>query len=163
MDPERLTDLYRQYGPAIYARCRTLLSDESAAEDATQETFMRVCRHLDKVPTAREALFWIYRVATNYCLNELRDRRGQAEPTQDLPELVEEIGATESRLGNRDLVSRLIGRARGKDRMVAWLYHVDGFDQQEIAVILGLSRRTVASRLALFLSNARKFIRRSAA
>jgi RNA polymerase sigma-70 factor (ECF subfamily) len=163
MHPDRLTDLYRSYGPAIYARCRVLLADESAAEDATQETFMRVYRHLDKVPSAREGLYWIYRVATNYCLNQLRNRRAQAEPRETLPDLVEEIGITESRLGDRDLVWRLIGRARAKIQIVAWLYHVDGFEQEEIATILSISRRTVASRLTLFMSNARKFIRRSAA
>jgi len=63
---DRLTYLYRTYGPAIYARCRLLLADPSAAEDATQETFLRVHRHLDRVPSAREGLYWIYRVATNY-------------------------------------------------------------------------------------------------
>ena len=63
MDPDRLTTLYRSYGPAIYARCRLLLTDESAAEDTTQETFLRVWRRLDRVPDAREALYWIYRVA----------------------------------------------------------------------------------------------------
>ena len=163
MHPDRVTDLYRRYGPAIYARCRGLLADESAAEDATQETFLRVCRHLDKVPTEREGLFWIYRVATNYCLNQLRDRKGQAAARRDLPELVEELGTSEARLVDRDLMWRLIARAGAKLRGVAWLYHVDGFEQEEIASILGLSRRTVAGRLAVFLSNSRKFIRRSAA
>jgi len=56
---DRLTDLYRAYGPAIYARCRLLLADAAAAEDATQETFLRVYRHLDSVPTAREGLYWM--------------------------------------------------------------------------------------------------------
>jgi len=83
---DRLTYLYRTYGPAIYARCRLLLADPSAAEDATQETFLRVHRHLDRVPSAREGLYWIYRVATNYCLNHLRDQRARPEPRGDLPE-----------------------------------------------------------------------------
>ena len=45
----------------------------------------------------------------------------------------------------------------------AWLYHLDGFEQEEVAAIVGVSRRTVATRLAQFSSNARKFVRRSAA
>jgi RNA polymerase sigma-70 factor (ECF subfamily) len=163
MQPDRLTALYRRYGPAIYARCRALLTDDGAAEDATQETFLRVHRHLDRVPEAREALYWIYRVATNYCLNEIRDRRARALPQDELPEIAEAIGASEVRLGDRDLVRRLVERARPKVRTIAWLYHVDGFEQEEIAAIVGVSRRTVASRLAQFMSNARKFVRRSAA
>jgi RNA polymerase sigma-70 factor (ECF subfamily) len=167
MHPDRLTELYRRYGPAIYARCRTLLADESAAEDATQETFLRVQRHLDRVPSAREALYWIYRVATNYCLNELRSRRSRALPWADLADLPEitpdVIDAVESRLADQDLARRLIARARPNVRMVAWLYHLDGFEQEEVAAIVGVSRRTVATRLAQFSSNARKFVRRSAA
>jgi RNA polymerase sigma-70 factor (ECF subfamily) len=162
MHRDRLTSLYRSYGPAIYARCRLLLVDEAAAEDATQETFLRVHRHLDRVPDAREGLYWIYRVATNYCLNELRDRGVRAVPAA-LPEIVDEAGAPETRLSDRDLARRLIARARPKVRVVAWLYHVDGFEQEEVAAIVGVSRRTVASRLTQFLTNARKFIRRSAA
>jgi RNA polymerase sigma-70 factor (ECF subfamily) len=163
MDPDSLTALYRRYGPAIYVRCRMLLGSESEAEDATQETFLRVHRHLDRVPDAQEGLYWIYRVATNFCLNELRDRRGRAQPASDLLEAAEEADVTEARLQDRDLVRRLVVRAHPKVRVIAWLRYADGFDQQEIAAILGLSRRTVASRLARFLDNARKFVRRSAA
>jgi RNA polymerase sigma-70 factor (ECF subfamily) len=115
MHPDRLTELYRRYGPAIYARCRTLLADESAAEDATQETFLRVQRHLDRVPSAREALYWIYRVATNYCLNELRTRRGRGLPhaeLADLPEPTHSIDTVATRLADQDLARRLIARAR---------------------------------------------------
>jgi len=163
MDQDRLTTLYRLYGPVIYARCRLLLRDESEAQDATQETFLRVQRHLDRVPNADQALHWIYRVATNYCLNEIRDRRWRPTPSGDLPERGEEVALAEGRLQDRDLVHRLVARAHPKLRAVAWMSYADGFEQQEIAQILGLSRRTVASRLAQFSDNARKFLHRSAA
>jgi predicted RNA polymerase sigma factor len=60
MTDDRLTTLYRQYGPFIYARCVRLLGDRAAAEDATQETFMRVQRHLHKAPDPKDALGWVY-------------------------------------------------------------------------------------------------------
>jgi len=50
MTSRRLASLYRAYGPVIYWRCAKLLGDEVAAEDAAQETFLRVCRHLDNAP-----------------------------------------------------------------------------------------------------------------
>lgn len=162
MDSDRLTALYRSYGPAIYARCRLLLTDEGAAEDATQETFLRVWRHLDRVPDAREALYWIYRVATNYCLNELRDRRVREIPSENLPEIPEPAWAVEARLEDRDLAQRLIRQAHAKVRVVAWLYHMDGFEQEEIARVAGISRRTVVNRLSDFLHGAQKLLRRSA-
>lgn len=158
MTDDRLSTLYRTYGPTLYARCRHILGDEAAAADATQETFLRVHRQLDGVD-AQQALGLIYRVATNYCFNVVRDRRRQAEPVAELPE-----GSgphLEEALGRLDLARRLMARVPPKLAAVAWLHHVDGLTQEELARVLGISRRTVVNRLAEFEKNARKFAQRS--
>jgi RNA polymerase sigma-70 factor (ECF subfamily) len=154
-----LTTLYRRYGPFIYARCTRLLGDRAAAEDATQETFMRVHRHLHKAPDPGEALAWVYRIATNYCLNELRDRRHRlpADP-EHAESLGEDLGAA---LANRDVAAKIVRRSAEKLRTAAWLHYVDGLDQGEVARVLGISRRTVGNRIAEFTENARKFMARS--
>jgi RNA polymerase sigma-70 factor (ECF subfamily) len=155
---ERLTALYRRYGPFIYARCARLLADRAAAEDATQETFMRVHRHLHKAPDSGEALAWIYRIATNYCLNEIRNRRLRPQADSELAAVGEDL---ETALANRDVAARIVRRSPEKLRAPAWLHHVDGLDQGEVARVLGISRRTVGNRLAEFVDNARKFLARS--
>ena len=156
---ERIVELYRRYGPMIFARCRRLLDDNAAAEDATQETFIRVQRHLERAPDGRQALAWIYRIATNYCLNELRNRKVRAEPRETLPE---RTGApVEERLANEDFARRLVDRAPEKLRVVAWLYHVDQMEQAEIAEVLDISRRTVVNRLSDFDAYARRFFERA--
>lgn len=160
MTEDRLTALYRAYGPVIYARCRRLLGDGAAAEDATQETFLRVHRHL-AVADSREALSWIYRIATNYCLNEIRNRKHRPELHEHLPEVAGED--LERILADRDLAARIVERAPEKLRVAAWLHHVDGLDQGEVARVLDISRRTVVNRLAEFADNARKFVQRGAA
>jgi RNA polymerase sigma-70 factor (ECF subfamily) len=160
MTGDLLSELYRTYGPVIYARCRRLLGDGAAAEDATQETFMRVHRHLHKADS-REALGWIYRIATNYCLTAIRKRKHRPVPHDELPELPG--GDVEHVLADRDLASRIVARAPEKLRAVAWLYYVDGLDQSEVARVLDISRRTVINRLAEFTANARKFRERGAA
>jgi RNA polymerase sigma-70 factor (ECF subfamily) len=159
MAEDRLTTLYRRYGPFIYARCARLLGDRAAAEDATQETFVRVHRHLHKAPDANEALAWIYRIATNYCLNEIRDRKLRPLADSDLEEHLGEN--LETVLANRDAAAKIVRRSPEKLRTPAWLHHVDGLDQGEVARILGISRRTVGNRLAEFADHARKFIARS--
>lgn len=160
MADDRLTELYRAYGPVIYARCRRLLGEGAAAEDATQETFMRVHRHLAKADS-REALAWIYRIATNYCLNEIRNRKHRPELHEELPEPV--FAGVNDALADRDLAARIVARSPEKLRAVAWLHHVDGLDQGEVARVLDISRRTVVNRLAEFAENARKFAQRGAA
>jgi RNA polymerase sigma-70 factor (ECF subfamily) len=153
-----LASLYSSYGPMIYSRCRRVLDDDAAAEDATQETFMRVQRHLQRAPHSLEALVWIYRVATNYCLNEIRNRRLHPVPVDVLPDLGTDVAEL---LGRRDLAARLIEHAPEKLRAPAYLHYVDGLDQSEVARVLGISRRTVVYRLSAFAENARKFVQRA--
>jgi RNA polymerase sigma-70 factor (ECF subfamily) len=155
----KLAELYRAYGGAIFARCRRLLGDDAAAEDATQETFMRVYRHIAAAPDAREAVAWIYRIATNYCLNELRDRKRRPLAVETLPESASV--EPEQALANVDLARQLMQRVPAKLRAPAWLYYVDGLDQEEVARVLGISRRTVVTRLGAFQESARKYLARS--
>jgi RNA polymerase sigma-70 factor, ECF subfamily len=169
MNDVELQELWKVYERYIYARCYKLLRDKAAAEDATQETFLRVQLHLDRVPSdSSEALAWIHRVATNYCLNEIRNRGRRPALRADLREppdsgadvAPDRFDRVEERLANRQLARRLIDRTSAKLTHVAWLYHVDGMAQQEVADALGISRRTVVARLAKFAGSSRQLLRK---
>jgi RNA polymerase sigma-70 factor (ECF subfamily) len=159
----RLEALFRRYGPVIYHRCRMILGDAAAAQDATQETFLRVQRHLEKIPEADEALAYIYRIATNYCLNELRNQKHRAEPMAELPEASPESSETsfEERVADRQLAAHLMAGVPAHLRTPAFLHYVDGLDQGEVARVLNVSRRTVVSRLSEFQSRAKGLLRGS--
>jgi RNA polymerase sigma-70 factor (ECF subfamily) len=161
-DNDQVAEMYKLYGPAIYACCRRMLNSAAAAEDASQETFVRVQRYLVKAPDTNDALRWIYRIATNYCLNEIRDRRLRPILMDALPDPPAHAPG-EGQMADRDLAQRLIARAPEHLRAAAWLYYLDGFDQSEVANILGVSRRTVIKRLDTFARNSRKFWAREAA
>jgi len=133
------------------------LGDNAAAEDATQETFIRVFRHLQKTPDSREALTWIYRIATNYCLNEIRNQKLRPTPMPVLPDVPD---WTEDRYVLRDLVNGLLDHVPEKLRAPAFLHYIDGLDQSEVARILGISRRTVLYRLAEFARIGRTFLKK---
>jgi RNA polymerase sigma-70 factor, ECF subfamily len=158
MGYDRFEDLYARYGAAIYARCCRLLDDQAAAEDAAQEIFLRVHRHIGSAPVHApdEALRWMFRIATNYCLNMLRDRKRRPIPTEDLADLACD-GSLEEGIAERDLGRRLTMRAPEHIRAVAWSYHVEGLAQHEIAEEFGISRRTVVNYLGAFAAFARKF------
>jgi RNA polymerase sigma-70 factor (ECF subfamily) len=136
------------------------LRDDALAEDATQEVFVRVLRHIESAPDDAAALAWIYRISTNYCLNQIRDRSRQAEPTapSDLPEASGDH--PEPELMDRDLAMKLVSRAPEKLRAAAVLYYVDGMEQEQVARTLGISRRTVINRLQEFTERSRKFLTR---
>jgi RNA polymerase sigma-70 factor (ECF subfamily) len=159
---DKVASLYRKYGATIFSRCRRLLRDEALAEDATQEVFVRVFRHIEAAPDDAAALGWIYRISTNYCLNQLRDRSRHAEPTA--PEALPEVSdgeLPEALWLDRDLAQRLIARAPEKLQEVAVLYYVDGLEQEQVAKALGISRRTVINRLQEFQERSRKFLGRA--
>jgi RNA polymerase sigma-70 factor, ECF subfamily len=156
---DRFDELYERFAPTIYARCRQMLRDGAAAQDATQEVFMRVHRTLEKIRGVREAYTWLYRTATNHCLNELRNGRLRTALLATLPERVGP--AAELRLTDRDLVLRIVREVPEELATAAWLYHVDELEQAEIAEICGVSRRTVIARLGRFAEQARAFIERS--
>jgi RNA polymerase sigma-70 factor (ECF subfamily) len=127
-----------------------LLGDGAAAEDATHDVFCRVQRHLSQVPDGPEALRWLVRVATNLCLNQLRDKRRQACLLPLDAEPVSCLYPTANDVANRVHTRWLMSQVPEKLRAAAWLRHVEGMDQQEIADLLGVSRRTVVYRLASF-------------
>ena len=161
LNNERVSTLYRKFGTAIYSRCRRLLKDDALAEDATQEVFVRVLRHIESAPDDATALAWIYRISTNYCLNQIRDRSRQAEPTapDEMPEAGDNASPEVDML-DRETAMKLIRRAPEKLQEVAVLYYVDGLEQEQVATTLGISRRTVINRLQEFIERSKKFVSR---
>jgi RNA polymerase sigma-70 factor (ECF subfamily) len=157
MSGDEWDGLYRKYQSFIYTRCLRLLGERAAAEDATQETFLRLRRREDDVP---ESMLpgWLYRVATNYCLNELRRRRTQASPAAEMPEVIDPA-FDEARAANLDFAKRLIARAPTALGETAWLYHCGELDQDQVAQAMGISRRSVVNYLTRFRTFAQRYAR----
>jgi RNA polymerase sigma-70 factor (ECF subfamily) len=159
----QVTCLYRELGPAVYRRCLRLLGDRSAAEDATQAVFVKLVRAMDQLQDRDTMLPWIFRVATNHCLNLRRDerRRGEDSLAADLDVVPDTRGNRSDAYLDRQLVQTLLSRFDAETQAVAVGTFVEGLEQKEIARMLGISLRTVTRRLASFGENARKFLARS--
>jgi len=145
----RVSGLYQAWNGAIYARCRGILRDAQAAEDATQEVFIRALLHEDRIPARDDELRWLLCVARNYCLNEVRDRALRPGCDGDGLEGVMPV-SLDKQVAARDAVRLVSAQIPGKLREVAWLHYVDGLSQAETASSLGLSRRTVVYWLRAF-------------
>ena len=141
-----LPQLYARYRSSLVAHCARFLRDSALAEDATHEVFLRVQRHAGELPDASLIRPWLFRVATNYCLNELRSRdvrdRFAAAGFGVQPQSVDEA------LLSRNDAKRFLERLHPRARAVAWLTYVDGMLQREVAATLGVSRRTVVNHLS---------------
>ena len=102
-------ELYRRYGPMVIRRCRRILWDEEEARDAAQDVFVQLLmkqKHLrDDAPSSL-----LYRMATNLCLNRIRDdRRRQTASDSALVEQIARWDETEGRTEARDMLARLFG------------------------------------------------------
>jgi RNA polymerase sigma-70 factor, ECF subfamily len=146
--------LYAKFGPTIYARCKRLLRDGTAAEDATQDVFMKVLKHIDSAPGEEAVLPWIHRITTNHCLNVIRDSKRHAEPVEHVPEVVDD--EFEDSVVTRDFANRLMAATPEELKAPAVMYHARGIEQSRVATALGVSRRTVLYRLAEFTRRAMK-------
>ena len=156
-DREKAARLYATYGPAVYRRCLRLLRDREAARDATQEVFVKLLRNAGKLGESSSALPWIYRVATNHCLNLRRDASRHGEtPLDDVLDVAP--AGREAGYPERQLARAVLSRFDARTQAIAVGVFVDGMEREEVAEVLGISRRTVTRKLDRFLSGARKLL-----
>ena len=160
---DQMSRLYRELGPAVYRRCLRLLRDRSAAEDATQEVFVKLLRDLGRLQDRKTVLPWVFRVATNHCLNLRRDarKRGQDALCEDLDVLPDTRVDGPDGYPDRQLAQDVLSRFDEETQAVAVGVFVDGMEHKEIANMLGISRRTVSRKLDRFVESAREFLIRS--
>jgi RNA polymerase sigma-70 factor (ECF subfamily) len=141
---------YAQYLPPIRAKCRRLLGRSPAAEDVTQETFLRLWKsgaQADAEP--RTILAWLYRTSTRLAIDVLRDRRRIEVDdafVDTVPCTIDPAALVEAR---RSIAA--VASAVPEDELeVVVLCRVDGLRQLEAAMVLGVSERTVRRLLGRF-------------
>jgi len=138
--------MYEQYRRSVYRRARTLLADEDAAKDVLQEVFLKAMRVPADDPLIENPMGWFYRTTTNLCLNRLRNtKRRRQLLSEPAAELVFAPDADAS-----VIVKRILSALPEELQAAAIYYYVDELSHEEIAVLLGTSRRTIGNRLATF-------------
>ncbi len=142
-----LEDLWNRYGSLVLRRCRQLLRDEDEALDVCQDVFVQLLRRRG-VLDIRFPSSLIYRIATNLCLNRIRDRRRWPDLVED--EQLARIARLDDPTAGvhaRSLLGRLFARHRESTRVIAMLHFVDGLTLEEVAGEVGMSVSGVRKRL----------------
>jgi RNA polymerase sigma-70 factor, ECF subfamily len=93
-DPQAMAELYNQFGRLVYSNILVVVRHEAAAEDLTQETFLRIWNSIHSFNCDRGSLgTWIVAVARNRALDYLRSVGGRMERAAcDLTQVTERVG-----------------------------------------------------------------------
>ncbi len=150
-DPEGFEELYRVYSPRLFGlACRMVGSTE--AEDLLQEIFLNSYRKIRLYKGESALGTWLFRMATNLCLDHLRsraNRTAQVTDSLDGEDARPQEGGRGPILGvidRLDLERALVDLPPGC-REVFVLYDVEGFEHREVAAMLGISAGTSKSQL----------------
>ncbi len=156
MDRQLLRQLYEEHGWHVHCRCTKILGDADEAQDVSHEVFVKLMHAWATVHDEKKVLPWLYRVATNACIDRLRLRKDH-DPAQ-----IDVLPAhPQSDVATRDLVIKLLSHFRAEDQMLAILRYVDECTLEEMEEICGLTRKTISKRLTKFRTRAQGFTKQN--
>jgi RNA polymerase sigma-70 factor (ECF subfamily) len=148
VDRDAIEALYRRYASLVLRRALALLGNQALAEDAVQEVFVRVLGSYGRFRHEARPTTWLYRITTNHCLNLLRDHgRRRALLAERLGPPAE---ASPSSADAAALLRQVFHGMPERLQEVAVYYYLDQMSQDEIAEVLGVSRKVVRTRLEAF-------------
>jgi len=157
LSDQQLSQLYDRYAPAVYHRCLRILKDPEDARDATQEVFARILRHGERFRGEASPMTFMYKIATNHCLNQLRNRSGRADKRDARrAELQAANLAGPADHLDHQMVRAILDEVDDQTRRCVLYTYFDECTRQEVADLVGLSVPTVRKRLQQFLQRARR-------
>jgi len=142
-----LEEYYTRYGPMVLRRCRQLLRDEDGAWDAMQEVFTKVLMRKNSLKDMYPSSL-LFRMATNVCLNMIRDIKGHLNiNADDILSKIVFIDDSEDRMMINTILDRIFRKEKTSTREIAVLHFVDGMTLSEVAQEVGLSLSGVRKRI----------------
>ena len=101
-DQDAFSELIQRHQTAVFNIAYRMLGNQRDAEDATQETFIRAYRAFNTFDTERPLLPWLKRIATNHCLNQIKQTRPALSLDDNLPPPKEPSPGPEEQTTNRE-------------------------------------------------------------
>ena len=157
---ECLDELIELYYPAILRYCLWHMPDTESAQDATQETFLRLIRFIGRYKHSGQFKAYLYQIAANTCI-DVRRRLPRTEPlTEELSCLICQPESGYQAVENRQLLATVFTKLQGDQQELLLLRYGQELTLREIAVITGLPLRTVQTKLSRAVKKMRKLLDR---
>ena len=157
--------LVEKYQKSVHALVWRKIGDFHYAEEITQDTFLQVYKKLPTLKDLHQFAGWLYVIANRRCLNWLRKQKSAMQSLEDTRvDEVEKLSYThylsarreaEAEERRREIVKKLLEKLPESERTVMTLFYLGEMTMKEISKFLGVSVKTISSRL----SRARKRLR----
>ena len=169
-DRGAMDHLLRQHYDRMYAVCRRITGNDADAADATQNAMISVVRRLGRFDGRSSFGTWVYRIATNASLDELRRRRRRpmlsdrdssrdGSNDHDVHTADPDAGQRVEAIADRMAIDAALAGLAEEFRVPIVLRDVADFDYAEIADTLGIPVGTVKSRIARGRANLAQLLR----
>lgn len=145
-------EIYRAHSGKLFSLVLRMVGNPSDAEDLLQDIFLAAHRKLDGFRGESALGTWLYRLATNQCLDHLRSRSAKTSHVTDSLDDDDAMPAVGSRGIAADSVAKMdleraIAQLPEGCRAAFLLYDVEGLDHQEVAAALGIAEGTSKSQV----------------
>jgi RNA polymerase sigma-70 factor (ECF subfamily) len=161
-DEVTLGRLYEQFKRPIHSYTYRLLGNQEDADDVTQEVFVRACTSWNGLYEREHLSAWLYRIATNLCVDLLRRKkriswwplahRRSDEPVEDVINEDSSYFLSDSggipEIAERELIRMTLASMPEEYAIALVLSAAQGVSYQEIATIVGVSPNAAATRIS---------------
>jgi len=151
-DTQAFNELYKRYSAKVYAKCISMLKDESLAADATQEIFTKVFLKLGSFGEKAKFSTWLYSVTYNYCIDFIRKQKRDlqlfTDGAEDLPDIIDDDD------DDKELLAMEVGRLRKVleeippgDKVILLMKYQDELSIKEISSALNKNESAIKMQL----------------
>lgn len=146
-DPDAFTALANRHRDRVYAICRRITCNHEDAEEALQNTLIIAWRRLGDFDGRSAVATWLYRIATNVAIDEVRRRARAPRPVDVVPDDLPHEGVDRAIVAKID-VDRALAQLPPHYRAVTILRELCDLTYREIAEARGVPVDTVKSQLS---------------
>ncbi len=148
---EAYTELVRRYMKKAYSIAYQFVGNSEDAKDISQDVFVKIYQSIDRFKQGHKFFSWFYRILVNHCINVRKKISVSPFATEDLSRYSnptdDSVEVTINKRELKDNVHKAIAKLPLKQRKVLILCEIEGFSQQKVSDIMGISEGTVRSRL----------------
>lgn len=143
--------LYKRYSSKVYAKCISMLKDETAAQDAVQDIFMKVLTSLSKFSGKSKFSSWLFSISYNYCIDIIRkSKKNKSVSIEKLVDVKDEGTDIEDHMVMETKYEQLkiiIEELPIKDKAILLMKYLDGMSIREIGANMNKSESAIKMQI----------------